>query len=391
MATLEKVTPAPAAENPSGSAARHRDWHAGGITRIFEQQAAIAPGRVAISCGELSLTYGELNARANQLANCLRNSGVKEGARVGLFLDRSVNTLVAILGVLKTGAAYVPMDPAYPWDRLKFIMEDAGVRLVITERSVSSKLQQAPQIVFDLDDWQETLNRESTSDLNISIAPNSVAYVIYTSGSTGTPKGVQVSHYNVARLFTSTEHWFGFTQDDVWTLFHSYGFDFSVWEIWGALFYGGRVVVVPYWVSRTPETFYQLLSAQKVTVLNQTPSAFRQLIAAEENARDVLPLSLRYVIFGGEALELAALRPWVARHGDDQPQLINMYGITETTVHVTYRRIRRDGCGSWARKSDRCRRFPICKCACWMRGCDQCRLVAKEKFTSAAKVLRLDI
>lgn len=341
MATLEKEAPAPVAEHPSGSAARHREWQAGAITKIFEQQAARAPERIAVSCGELSLTYAELNARANQLANCLRGSGMRPGTRVGLFMDRSVNTLVAILGVLKTGAAYVPMDPAYPWERLKFIIDDAGVPLVITERSVSAKLQQASQMVLDIDDWTGTLSQESSANLNIAVPPDSPAYVIYTSGSTGKPKGVLVSHFNIARLFTSTEHWFGFTQDDVWTLFHSYGFDFSVWEIWGALLYGGRVVVVPYWVSRTPETFYQLLNAEKVTVLNQTPSAFRQLIAAEENARDVLPLSLRYVIFGGEALELSALRPWVARHGDEQPQLINMYGITETTVHVTYRRIRR--------------------------------------------------
>ena len=338
---LEKEAPAPAVENPSGSASRQREWQAGGITRIFERQAAQSPERVAVSCGGTALTYADLNARCNQLAQLLRNAGVKPGARVGLFLDRSINTVVAILGVLKTGAAYVPMDPAYPWERLKFIMEDAGLTLVITERSVAAKLQESPLAVFDLDDWQPTLEREQTQDLDVIIQPNSPAYVIYTSGSTGKPKGVLVSHFNVVRLFTSTEQWFGFNERDVWTLFHSYGFDFSVWELWGALFYGGRVVVVPYWVSRTPETFYHLLSAEKVTVLNQTPSAFRQLIAAEENAREVLPVSLRYVIFGGEALELPALRPWVERHGDSKPQLINMYGITETTVHVTYRRIAR--------------------------------------------------
>ncbi|MDB6056423.1 MAG: hypothetical protein JWO95_267, partial [Verrucomicrobiales bacterium] len=339
MATPEKNASTPVVLKPSESALRFRDWQAGGITRIFEQQAAQAPERAAVSCGGVGLAYAELNARSNQLARLLCNAGVKPGTRVGLFLDRSINTVVAILGVLKTGAAYVPMDPAYPWERLKFILEDAGVMLVITERSVAAKLQEAPQVVFDLDEWQPTLERERTENLNVAIPPNAPGYVIYTSGSTGKPKGVLVSHYNVARLFTSTEHWFHFNQDDVWTLFHSYGFDFSVWELWGALFYGGRIVVVPYWVSRTPETFYHLLSAERVTVLNQTPSAFRQLIAAEESARELLPLSLRYVIFGGEALELPTLRPWMARHGEKSPQLINMYGITETTVHVTYRRI----------------------------------------------------
>jgi amino acid adenylation domain-containing protein len=342
MATLDTKTLAPVVEDPSERASRHREWQAGGITKIFEQQAVLHPNRVAVSCGAATLTYAELNARSNQLARCLKAAGVGQGTRVGLFLDRSLNTLISILAVLKTGAAYVPMDPAYPWERLKFIMDDAGVPVIITERSVASKLQDVRQIVFNLDEWRETLQREDCEDLGISISPKSPAYVIYTSGSTGKPKGVLVSHYNVVRLFNSTEQWFGFNAEDVWTLFHSYGFDFSVWEIWGALFYGGRVVVVPYWVSRTPETFYQLLSAEKVTVLNQTPSAFRQLIQTEENAREVLPLSLRYVVFGGEALELPALRPWIERHGDSQPQLINMYGITETTVHVTYRRITRD-------------------------------------------------
>ncbi|MGZ4971973.1 MAG: AMP-binding protein, partial [Limisphaerales bacterium] len=292
MATLEKEFPAPAVQNPPGNASRQREWQAGGIAQIFERQVTESPSRTAVSCGGTALTYEELNARSNQLAHLLRTSGIKPGSRVGLFLDRSINTVVAILGVLKSGAAYVPMDPAYPWERLKFIMDDAGVALVITERSGAAKLQETPQVVFDLDDWQPTLEHEQTENLDIHVLSNSPAYVIYTSGSTGKPKGVLVSHYNVVRLFTSTEHWFRFTKDDVWTLFHSYGFDFSVWELWGALFYGGRVVVVPYWVSRTPETFYHLLSAEKVTVLNQTPSAFRQLIAAEENARELLPLSL---------------------------------------------------------------------------------------------------
>src|SRR5205085_11860028 len=127
-----------------------------------------------------------------------------------------------------------------------------------------------------------------------------------------------------------------------WTLFHSYAFDFSVWELWGALLYGGRVVVVPFSVSRDPAAFYELLRRERVTVLNQTPSAFRQLNQAEEglperNGGAQTELSLRLLIFGGEALELKSLRPWFQRHGDQRPRLVNMYGITETTVHVTYR------------------------------------------------------
>jgi non-ribosomal peptide synthetase component F len=168
------------------------------------------------------------------------------------------------------------------------------------------------------------------------VKPANLAYVIYTSGSSGRPKGVTVTHDNVVRLFTQTKLWFEFSSIDVWTLFHSYAFDFSVWELWGALLYGGKLVIVPYWISRSPEEFLRLVQAEKVTVLNQTPSAFRQLMQAEA-AGDSMELSLRFVIFGGEALEPGSLKSWFERHGDKKPHLVNMYGITETTVHVTYR------------------------------------------------------
>ncbi len=181
----------------------------------------------------------------------------------------------------------------------------------------------------------------------MAVEAQNAAYVIYTSGSTGRPKGVVVTHGNVMRLMAATESWFSFSPVDVWTFFHSYAFDFSVWELWGALLYGGRLVVVPYWVSRSPEEFYGLLLREGVTVLNQTPSAFRQLMQAEERlATDAgteagAALALRVVVFGGEALEPSSLRPWYERHGDARPRLVNMYGITETTVHVTYRPLTR--------------------------------------------------
>ncbi len=167
--------------------------------------------------------------------------------------------------------------------------------------------------------------------------PDHAAYVIFTSGSTGRPKGVQVTHRNAVRLLAATDAWFGFGLDDVWTLFHSYAFDFSVWELWGALARGGRLVVVPYWVSRSPEAFLELLRRERVTVLNQTPSAFQQLVRADEAAGGPPDLALRRVVFGGEALDMRSLEPWFRRHGDRRPVLVNMYGITETTVHVTYR------------------------------------------------------
>ncbi|RUL69107.1 non-ribosomal peptide synthetase, partial [Dyella choica] len=163
------------------------------------------------------------------------------------------------------------------------------------------------------------------------------AYVIYTSGSTGRPKGAVIPHQNVVRLLANTRHWFNFGADEVWTLFHSYAFDFSVWELWGPLLHGGRVVVVPFSVSRSPGEFLQLLVDERVTVLNQTPSAFYQLMQADREQPGLgAQLALRWVIFGGEALELARLHEWYERHADTQPRLVNMYGITETTVHVTY-------------------------------------------------------
>ncbi|MFS8071815.1 MAG: amino acid adenylation domain-containing protein, partial [Byssovorax sp.] len=183
---------------------------------------------------------------------------------------------------------------------------------------------------------------EPPARLGIAAAVTDLAYVIYTSGSTGKPKGVLVRHDNVVRLFHATRAWYDFQPSDVWTLFHSYAFDFSVWELWGALLYGGRVVVVPYLVSRSPDAFYELLGAEGVTVLSQTPSAFRQIIRAEQGAPEaaIAALRLRYVVFGGEALDIGDLRSWWDRHGDERPLLVNMYGITETTVHVTYRPLR---------------------------------------------------
>ncbi|NTI07191.1 AMP-binding protein, partial [Agrobacterium rhizogenes] len=163
-----------------------------------------------------------------------------------------------------------------------------------------------------------------------------LAYVIYTSGSTGMPKGVLVEHAQILRLFEATQKWFEFNEQDVWCLFHSFAFDFSVWELWGALAYGGQLVIVPRDTARSAQDFQRFVCRHGVTVLNQTPSAFKAFIEAD--ARSGLQDQLRYVIFGGEALEPSILAPWYERH-PDRPQLINMYGITETTVHVTHQEL----------------------------------------------------
>jgi amino acid adenylation domain-containing protein len=321
------------------------------LHEIFAAQAAWSPEAVAVTFEGEGLRYGELEARANRLARHLIGLGVSPGELVGLCLERSAEMVVAILGVLKAGGAYVPFDPAYPQERLAFMLADSRVKVLLSEGSLAAALPEpgsATRVVF-LDREAAGIAGESAEAPEVRVSADHPAYVIYTSGSTGKPKGVVVRHGNAVRLFTATEPWFDFGAQDVWTLFHSYAFDFSVWELWGALLHGGRLVVVPYWVSRSPEAFNGLLARERVTVLNQTPSAFRQLIWAEEStlAGAAPELSLRWVIFGGEALEPASLAPWFERHGDQSPQLINMYGITETTVHVTYRPIgRRDVTGS---------------------------------------------
>ncbi|HEY0512064.1 MAG TPA: amino acid adenylation domain-containing protein [Thermoanaerobaculia bacterium] len=331
------------------------DWKVAGIYpqdealhRRFEAQAARTPEAMAVTMGEQRLTYGELNRRANRLAHRLRSLGVGPETPVPLCVERTPDIVVGILGILKAGGGYVPIDPSYPAERIDWILEDsqAGVAspVLVTQTGLAASLPASRAHVLCLD--APGLETESDADPQGRAGADHLAYIIYTSGSTGLPKGVPIRHGNVARLFSATDAWFGFGPQDVWTLFHSFAFDFSVWELWGALLHGGRLVVVPYLVSRSPEAFYLELVRERVTVLNQTPSAFRQLVEAEEVVRRrgemTEGLALRFVVFGGEALELGGLRPWFERHGDERTRLINMYGITETTVHVTYRPVTRE-------------------------------------------------
>ncbi|MGK6309827.1 amino acid adenylation domain-containing protein [Variovorax sp. DT-64] len=308
---------------------------------LFEQQARARPEATALVFGEEAMRYGELNARANRLARHLIALGVRPEARVGISMERGLDMVVALLAILKAGGAYVPLDPDYPADRLAYMVQDSGIGLLLTRSDARARTPSCHGMqVLEIDVLE--LGAQPAHDPCVAINPGQLAYVIYTSGSTGRPKGAQLSHRNLARLLAGTEPWFRFGPDDIWTMFHSFAFDFSVWEIFGALCTGGRLVIVPFWTSRSPDDFLALLRAQRVTVLNQTPSAFRPLIHAAVQAGAGDPLALRCVIFGGEALEPESLRPWIERFGDAQPRLVNMYGITETTVHVSYRPITRD-------------------------------------------------
>ena len=269
------------------------------LHELFERQVGRAPGAVAVSGEGGVVTYGVLNARANALAGELRARGVGPERVVGLCLERSVELVVAILGVLKAGGAYLPLDPTYPAEHLRFLVDDARVGVVLTQESVRERVPATSAMVLCLEDMAELRGGSSESNPESGVTAGNLAYVIYTSGSTGRPKGVLISHGNVGRLLAATEGWFHFGAEDVWTLGHSYAFDFSVWELWGALAHGGRLVVVPEWVRRSPEDLYRVVVDEGVTVLNQTPSAFRLLQGVEGWRGGGGGRALRLVIFGG--------------------------------------------------------------------------------------------
>lgn len=307
------------------------------LHKEFESVVRARKNATCLNHNGNTLSYGELNVLANRIAHKLLEHGIKPDSLIAIYLDRSPELIVSILGILKAGAAYLPIDLAYPSERVDYMLNDSKPEALITHSELVANLPKEIFSIICVDEFFKSLSeKEAEKDPNVKVDPENLAYVIYTSGTTGSPKGTMITHRNVLRLFSQTEHWFSFCEQDVWTLFHSCAFDFSVWEIWGALLYGGRLVVVPYLISRSPEEFYRLLETEQITVLNQTPSAFKQLHTAIQSHPN-RGLNLRYVIFGGEALNMKSLKPWFEQHGDHRPKLINMYGITETTVHVTYR------------------------------------------------------
>ncbi|NEC91721.1 amino acid adenylation domain-containing protein [Streptomyces sp. SID12501] len=298
------------------------------LAEAFTTVAATHPDRTAVRNGPTNLTYRQLDLESDALAAAIQERASGPRPLTGVLLERGHTMVVAALAALKAGGSYLPLDPASPPERLKFILQDAEPALVITSDTLSSNVPAGIPVLLT-----ETCAPGSPEP--VATAPDDRAYIIYTSGTTGRPKGVEISHRNALVLFTATDGLFGFRPDDIWSLFHSYAFDFSVWEMWGPLLTGGTTVVVPTEVARDPAAFRRLLRDEQVTVLSQTPTAFHQLAAEDEQWADRLPL--RTVVFGGEALRPSDLKGWAGKYSGSGPSLINMYGITETTVHASYR------------------------------------------------------
>ncbi|MCS0599799.1 amino acid adenylation domain-containing protein [Streptomyces sp. LP11] len=301
--------------------------------------AATAVTQCALDGTTRTLTYGELAAAKDELVATLRAAGVRRGRRVAVAVPRSLEQVVALVAIVSAGGAYVPLDMSYPDERLEYILADAAPEAVLVDpgqrERFTALLERAGVTARVLVQGDEP-SRDATPPMAEEADWHDPAYVIYTSGSTGRPKGVVVPHSSVVTLLANTRPDMDVRPDDVWVQFHSYSFDFAVWELWGALAHGAELLVPDYGLTRSTVDFHRLVRERGVTVLNQTPSAFYQFIEADRHAGAPLP-ALRRVVFGGEALDLGRLRGWVERHGTAAPELVNMYGITETTVHVTHR------------------------------------------------------
>ncbi|WP_437747776.1 amino acid adenylation domain-containing protein [Sorangium sp. So ce1504] len=338
------------APKPAAGAARAAGGvETGTLIGAFERRAIEAPEAVALTFGDEHITYAELDARANRLASAMADAADFVGnPRIALLIERSVETIVAILAAFKVGAAYVPIDPDAPSGRIDAILADTQPVLLLADAYNMRKLGSSPFKTLVIEPDKLASARPATAGLTPwrraagSPSADDLAYIIYTSGSTGKPKGVKITHHNVVRLFKTTDRWFEYRCDDVWTQCFSYVFDASVWEIWGALLHGARLVMVPPEIARAPEALLELIVKEKVTVFGQIPSAFYRLMEAEEDRPELASqLSLRYQCFGGEALDLGRLKPWFSRHEEGKPKLLNMYGITETTINVTYQFVTR--------------------------------------------------
>lgn len=305
------------------------------LISLFNFAADRFPENIAVKSGNVSLTYRELQQKSGELAFYLKEKyNIQRDDLIVLHTERSEMMIVAIMAVLKLGAAYVPVDPDYPQSRIEYILSDSGTKLVLFDTPVADAIKENNSNTA----YEDIRNFTGAKEIWCAdVRANDLAYVIYTSGTTGNPKGVLVEHGNLTRLLFNDNDLFDFDEHDVWSLFHSYCFDFSVWEMYGAILKGGTVVVVPKPVAQDSIAFFDFLLSEKITVLNQTPTAFRSLLQTNAQRLEGKDAAIRYLIFGGEALSPGILEPW--HKAFPKCKIINMYGITETTVHVTYKHI----------------------------------------------------
>ena len=313
------------------------------IHELFEEQVLLTPKNIAIKFKDSSMTYEELNEKANQVAYFLRSLGVKPNDVIALRLNKSLEMVVGILGILKAGGCYLPIDLSYPQERVSFMLKDSNAKFFLSNKLHKDDLEiPIDTYLLDINSKNEIYNGPKENLKNVN-NPDDLIYIIYTSGSTGTPKGVMLKHRNVVRLVKNDNFQFDFNENDVWTMFHSVAFDFSVWELYACLLYGSKLILVPETTAKDPNKFLQLLRDEKVTVLNQTPTYFYNLLDRELLNKDS-NLVIRYIIFGGEALKPNLVKPWKDKYSFTK--IINMYGITETTVHVTFKELSLDDLNS---------------------------------------------
>jgi nonribosomal peptide synthetase DhbF len=300
------------------------DEEFGSLSSAFHEQVRRRPHAVAVTDGPGSVTYADLAACVSGIRASFSALGLAPGERVGIFMRRSWKVVAAIVAVVGHGCTYVPLDPDYPAERVRFMAGDSELRAVCADPGASWPFGDLPRV--------EVTGAGAPLVPPVARSPEIPTHIIYTSGSTGRPKGVATPEGAVLELFRSARERFSFSSGDVWSWFHSHCFDFSVWEIWGPLLYGGRLVVIPPDVARDPRRLLQTLAGTGVTVLCQVPSMFKYLAWAME--QEPAPLALRYLVFGGEAIDRDTIRRWMDVAGGHE-EIVNIYGPTETTVFAT--------------------------------------------------------
>jgi amino acid adenylation domain-containing protein len=293
------------------------------IHQLIGEQATRTPQAIAAVCGARQLTYAQLEATANRLAHFLHQRGVSTGSRVALCLDRSLEMLVGVLGILKSGAAYVPLDPDFPAERIRTVIEDADPVLLLTQKEIASRLGQPATPVVCLDSVWPEVERHSERPPASRVTSSDLAYVIYTSGSTGKPKGVQVAHRAVVNLLCAMARQPGLTSQDTLLAVTTFAFDIAALELYLPLCVGARVVLATTEVTMDGNKLLALLEASGTTVMQATPATWRLLLEAGWNA----PTTLK-ILCGGEALPRDLADALLARSAS----VWNMYGPTETTI-----------------------------------------------------------